>query len=235
MIYFDTAYILECYVQEWPVEHVVKVYCEYHPDDSAHMKASQEDTIVRLAHAARANGLEFLLEVLASPVAPVDEHTTAEVIQRFYDIGVRAGLVEAGAHGERCRLVQDLRSGRAQRSLQSTKAGIAAPEARARRRCRIFYIGAHAETEGLTLLTRDIGRYRSCFPSLKLVRPRESFSRQLLAMAREVVEHHGSRGAGKRIAELRRSGMKIIPCGSAVHRGLRYRPNATDTRDVIRP
>ena len=37
-----------------------------------------------------------------------------------------------------------------------------------------FYIGAHAETEGLTLLTRDIGRYRSCFPSLKLVRPRES-------------------------------------------------------------
>ena len=37
-----------------------------------------------------------------------------------------------------------------------------------------FYIGAHAETEGLTLLTRDIARYRSYFPSLKLVTPRGS-------------------------------------------------------------
>ena len=37
-----------------------------------------------------------------------------------------------------------------------------------------FYIGAHAETEGLTLLTRDVGRYRSCFPSLNLVTPPES-------------------------------------------------------------
>ena len=37
-----------------------------------------------------------------------------------------------------------------------------------------FYIGAHAETEGLTLLTRDVGRYRSYFPSLKLITPEES-------------------------------------------------------------
>ena len=34
-----------------------------------------------------------------------------------------------------------------------------------------FYIGAHAETEGLTLLTRDVGRYRSYFPSLELIAP----------------------------------------------------------------
>ena len=37
-----------------------------------------------------------------------------------------------------------------------------------------FYIGAHAETQRLTLLTRDLGRYRSYFPSLKLVTPLES-------------------------------------------------------------
>ena len=36
-----------------------------------------------------------------------------------------------------------------------------------------FYIGAHAETEGPTLLTRDVGRYRSHFPSLELITPRE--------------------------------------------------------------
>ena len=37
-----------------------------------------------------------------------------------------------------------------------------------------FYIGAHTETESLTLLTRDVGRYRSDFPLLKLVTPQES-------------------------------------------------------------
>ena len=37
-----------------------------------------------------------------------------------------------------------------------------------------FFIGAHAETEDLTLLTRDVGRYRSYFPSLKLITPQES-------------------------------------------------------------
>ena len=37
-----------------------------------------------------------------------------------------------------------------------------------------FYIGAHAETEGLTLLTRDVGRYRSYFPSLELIAPPEA-------------------------------------------------------------
>ena len=34
-----------------------------------------------------------------------------------------------------------------------------------------FYIGAHAVTEDLTLITRDVGRYRTCFPSVKLVAP----------------------------------------------------------------
>ena len=76
-------------LQEWPVEHVVTVHCRYHPDDTARMKASQEDTIVRLARAARANGLELLLELDASAVAPVEDHTIAEIIQRFHDLGVR--------------------------------------------------------------------------------------------------------------------------------------------------
>lgn len=73
---------------EWPAEHVVKVLCFYHPDDSDAMKANQEETILRLAHACRENGLEFLLEVIPSKVGLVDDDTTATIIQRFYDLGV---------------------------------------------------------------------------------------------------------------------------------------------------
>lgn len=73
---------------EWPAGHVVKVLCFYHPDDDGATKRAQEETVIRLADAARANGLELLLEIIPSKVGPVDDDTTARVIQRFYDIGV---------------------------------------------------------------------------------------------------------------------------------------------------
>ncbi len=75
-------------LSEWPLEHVVKVLCFYHPDDTAQVKADQEATIVRLFSAARRNRLEFLLEIIPSKVGPVTDTTSAEVIQRFYDLGV---------------------------------------------------------------------------------------------------------------------------------------------------
>jgi predicted nucleic acid-binding protein len=34
-----------------------------------------------------------------------------------------------------------------------------------------FYIGAHAEAEGLCIATRDAARYRTYFPSVKLITP----------------------------------------------------------------
>lgn len=34
-----------------------------------------------------------------------------------------------------------------------------------------FYIGAHAATENMALLTRDVSRYRSYFPSVQLITP----------------------------------------------------------------
>ncbi len=74
---------------DWPVEHVVKVLCFYHPDDDTALKAEQEATVARLAEAARANGLELLLEVIPSKAGPVDDQTTAAAIRRFYEIGVR--------------------------------------------------------------------------------------------------------------------------------------------------
>lgn len=34
-----------------------------------------------------------------------------------------------------------------------------------------FFIGAHAEVENLPLLTRDVGRYRTYFPTVALIAP----------------------------------------------------------------
>jgi 5-dehydro-2-deoxygluconokinase len=73
---------------EWPLEHVVKVLCFYHPDDSDDLKAQQEDTVRRLFHACRRNRLEMLLEIIPSKAGPVTDDTSARVIQRFYDIGI---------------------------------------------------------------------------------------------------------------------------------------------------
>jgi len=73
---------------EWPAEHVVKVLCFYRPDDPGGLRADQESTVKRLAEAARANGLDFLVEIIPSKFGPVDESTTAAVIERFYEIGI---------------------------------------------------------------------------------------------------------------------------------------------------
>jgi 5-dehydro-2-deoxygluconokinase len=73
---------------EWPLDHIVKVLCFCHPDDTPEMRSAQEDTITRLFHACRRNRLELLLEVIPSKVGPVDDLTTAKLITRFYDIGI---------------------------------------------------------------------------------------------------------------------------------------------------
>ena len=62
------------------------VFC--HPDDDAATRALHEDRVKRLYTAARRNNLEFLLEVIPSKVRPVDDATTATLIQQFYDAGV---------------------------------------------------------------------------------------------------------------------------------------------------
>ncbi len=73
---------------EWPLDHVVKVLCFCHPDDTAEMRAAQEAVVTRLFHAARRNRLEFLLEIIPSKVGPVGDDTNARLIRRFYQIGI---------------------------------------------------------------------------------------------------------------------------------------------------
>ena len=75
-------------LREWARENVVKLLVFCHPDDDAATRALQEDRVRRLFTAARRNGLEFLLEVIPSKVGPVDDTTTAVLIQQFYEAGV---------------------------------------------------------------------------------------------------------------------------------------------------
>ena len=75
-------------LKEWARENVVKLLVFCHPDDATDLRAQQEEVVKRLFTAARRNGLEFLLEVIPSKVAPVDDQSTATLIQQFYDAGV---------------------------------------------------------------------------------------------------------------------------------------------------
>jgi 5-dehydro-2-deoxygluconokinase len=73
---------------EWPRDHVVKALCFCHPDDDETMWGDQLDTLARLAESARRNDLEFLLEVIPSKVGPVDDMTTARIIEKIYRRGI---------------------------------------------------------------------------------------------------------------------------------------------------
>ncbi len=74
--------------REWARENVVKLLVFCHPDDDDATRALQEARVKRLFTAARRNGLEFLLEVIPSKVGPVDDRTSAVLIQQFYDAGI---------------------------------------------------------------------------------------------------------------------------------------------------
>lgn len=76
-------------LNEWPVDHVVKVLAFYHPDDDAGLKAEQEATLKRVALACRQVGRELLVEIICSKNGPVGDDTMASVMRRLYDIGIK--------------------------------------------------------------------------------------------------------------------------------------------------
>jgi len=75
-------------LSQWARGEVVKVLCFCHPNDDRDTRNAQEATVKRLFDASRRNGLEFLLEIIPSKVGAVNDDTNADLIQRFYDIGV---------------------------------------------------------------------------------------------------------------------------------------------------
>jgi len=75
-------------LREWARENVVKLLVFCHPDDDDKTAKMQVARVKRLFTAARRNDLEFLLEIIPSKVGPVDDDTSATLIQSFYDAGV---------------------------------------------------------------------------------------------------------------------------------------------------
>lgn len=74
--------------REWARENVVKLLVFCHPDDDDKTARMQVARVKRLFTAARRNNLEFLLEIIPSKVGPVDDDTSATLIQMFYDAGI---------------------------------------------------------------------------------------------------------------------------------------------------
>lgn len=75
-------------LREWARENVVKLLVFVHPDDDGETQEKHLTRVKRMFTAARRNGLEFLLEIIPSKVGPVDDETSATLIQQFYDAGV---------------------------------------------------------------------------------------------------------------------------------------------------
>ena len=68
-------------LKEWPQNHVVKVLCYCHPDDEVALRDQQEAALLKLAAAARNNRLDLLVELITSPIGPVDDMSAAKLIR----------------------------------------------------------------------------------------------------------------------------------------------------------
>ena len=76
-------------IAEWPVDHVLKVLCFWHPDDLPSMKGVQLQKLRAAYEAARKVGRDILIEVIASKAGPVDGETAARALAELYDAGLK--------------------------------------------------------------------------------------------------------------------------------------------------
>ena len=76
-------------IRAWPEEHVVKCNLYMHPDDDEGTRGIQERRVLQLQDACVKNDRLLLLEVQASPGTHYDENSMVELLERFYEIGVR--------------------------------------------------------------------------------------------------------------------------------------------------
>jgi 5-dehydro-2-deoxygluconokinase len=86
---FDGAADVGSTLRTWPQNHVVKCLLRYHPEDPERLRQVQEERLLCLHSACRETRHELLLEVIASPYGDIDRGTTARVLERMYDLGIR--------------------------------------------------------------------------------------------------------------------------------------------------
>jgi 5-dehydro-2-deoxygluconokinase len=86
---FDGIADLGSHLAEWPVSHIVKCLCFYHPDDPEFLRRQQEAALLRLSDACRTLGRELLVEIIAGKHGRVHDDTVASVITRLYNIGIK--------------------------------------------------------------------------------------------------------------------------------------------------
>lgn len=85
----DALGSLGAMLAEWPVDHVAKCLCFYHPDDPASLRLQQEKVLKRVALACRQAGRELLVEIIASKHGALRGDTTARIMDRLYDLDIR--------------------------------------------------------------------------------------------------------------------------------------------------
>ena len=86
---FDPQNNMGIPLTQWPATHTVKCLVFYHPDDDIKLRLEQERRVCELFADCSALGRELLLEVIAtSRGAPVDDSTVANIMRRFYNLGV---------------------------------------------------------------------------------------------------------------------------------------------------
>ena len=77
-------------LRTWPEEHVVKVNLYMHPDDDEEIRELQEQRVLQLYDACIKNERRLLLEVQPTQGTSYDENSMVELLERFYELGVRA-------------------------------------------------------------------------------------------------------------------------------------------------
>ncbi|WP_020593399.1 bifunctional 5-dehydro-2-deoxygluconokinase/5-dehydro-2-deoxyphosphogluconate aldolase [Kiloniella laminariae] len=86
---FDQIRDLGSHLSEWPVNHVIKCLCFYHPNDPADLREQQEQSLLRLYEAARRVGRELLIEIIAGKHGALKDDTIPIAMRRFYDLGIK--------------------------------------------------------------------------------------------------------------------------------------------------
>jgi 5-dehydro-2-deoxygluconokinase len=89
---FEFSQDIGARLAEWPVTHTIKCLAFFHPDDDNALQIAQTETLWTVYGAARRNGLELLVEIIASKQGPLGEHTTARVLDTLYAAGIKPDL-----------------------------------------------------------------------------------------------------------------------------------------------